>query len=59
MLRVAKLKLPDFLQDHRRLAINKGESVEGEVIIEMLKQAIEDNHMEALCKKCAILANSR
>ncbi|HZI34024.1 MAG TPA: integrase [Candidatus Binatia bacterium] len=44
VLTVAKLKLSDFLQDHRRLAINKGESVSGEVIIEMFKKEIEDDH---------------
>src|SRR6266542_6214401 len=44
VLSVAKLKLSDFLQDHRRLAINKGQSVKGEVIIEMCKNEIEDNH---------------
>jgi integrase len=44
VLTVAKLKLSDFLQDHRRLAINKGESVLGEVIIEMFKKEIEDDH---------------
>src|SRR5438309_5201746 len=42
VLSVAKLKLSDFLQDHRRLAINKGEPVKGEVIIEMFKKEIED-----------------
>ncbi len=41
---VAKLKLSDFLQDHRRLGVNKGESVLGEIIIEMFKQEIEDDH---------------
>ena len=44
VLSVAKLKLSDFLQDHRRLAIDKGHSVKGEVIIEMCKSEIEDNH---------------
>ena len=44
VLTVAKIKLSDFLQDHRRLAINKGESVNGEVIIEMFKKEIEDDH---------------
>jgi hypothetical protein len=44
VLSVAKLKLSDFLQDHRRLAINKGQSVKGEVIIEMCKNEIKDNH---------------
>jgi len=44
VLTVAKIKLSDFLQDHRRLAINKGESVNGEVIIEMLKKEIENDH---------------
>ena len=34
VLTVAKLKPSDFLQDHRRLGLNKGESVKGEVIIE-------------------------
>jgi len=43
-LSVAKLKLSDFLQDHRRLAINKGKPVKGEVIIEMFKKEIEDDH---------------
>jgi hypothetical protein len=33
VLSVAKVKLSDFLQDYRRLAINKGQSVKGEVII--------------------------
>src|SRR5438445_7282542 len=44
VLSVAKLKLSDFLQDHRRLAMNKGQSVKGEVIIEMCKNEIKDNH---------------
>jgi hypothetical protein len=44
VLSVAKLKLSDFLQDHRRLAINKGEPVKGEVIIEMFKKEFEDDH---------------
>ena len=44
VLTVAKLKLSDFLQDHRRLAINKGQSVNGEVIIEMLKKEIENDN---------------
>lgn len=44
VLSVAKLKLSDFLHDHRRLAVNKGHSVKGEVIIEMLKKEIEDDH---------------
>jgi len=44
VLTVAKLKLSDFLQDHRRLAVNKGESVTGEVVIEMFKKEIEDDH---------------
>jgi len=44
VLSVAKLKLSDFLQDYRRLAINKGQSVKGEVIIEMCKNEIKDNH---------------
>jgi len=35
VLSVDKLKLSDFLQDLRRLAIKKGEPVKGEVIIEM------------------------
>jgi hypothetical protein len=35
VLSVAKLKVSDFLQDNRRLAINKGEPVKGEVIIEI------------------------
>jgi integrase len=44
VLTVAKLKLSDFLQGHRRLGVNKGESVTGEVIIEMFKKEIEDDH---------------
>jgi integrase len=44
VLTVAKLKLSDFLQDHRRLAVNRGQSVNGEVIIEMFKKEIEDDH---------------
>ena len=38
-----KVKLSDFLQDYRRLAINKGESVKGEVIIEIFRKEIEDD----------------
>src|SRR5882762_10442823 len=52
VLSVAKLKLSDFLQDYRRLAINKGEPVKGEVIIELLKKEIED------AKPCAGLCVS-
>ena len=44
VLTVAKLKLSDFLQNHRRLAVKKGQSVNGEVIIEMFKKEIEDDH---------------
>jgi integrase len=43
MLSVAKVKLSDFLQDYRRLAINKGQSVKGEVIIELFRKEIEDD----------------
>ena len=42
VLSVAKHKV--FLQDNRRLAINKGEPVKGEVIIEMFRKEIEDDH---------------
>ena len=44
VLSVAKLKLSVFLQDHRRLAISEGQSAKGEVIIEMFKKEIEDDH---------------
>jgi integrase len=44
VLTVAKLKLSDFLQDQRRLAVNKGQSVNGEVIIETFRKEIEDDH---------------
>lgn len=44
MLTVASLKLADFLKDHRRLKISKGEAVAGEVIIEAYKKEIEDDH---------------
>jgi hypothetical protein len=44
VLSVAKLKLSDFLQDNRRLVINKGQSVTGEVIIEMFRSEIADDH---------------
>ena len=43
VLSVAKVKLSDFLQDYRRLAINKGQSVKGEVIIELFRKEIEDD----------------
>ena|SRR2546427_4206712 len=43
-LSVAKRKLSDFLQDHRRLAINSGEPVNGEVIIEIFRKEIEEDH---------------
>jgi integrase len=43
VLSVAKVKLSDFLQDYRRLAINKGPSVKGEVIIELFRKEIEDD----------------
>ena len=44
VLTVAKLKLSDFLRDHRRLGVHKGQSVKGEIIIEMFKKEIEDDH---------------
>jgi hypothetical protein len=44
VLSVAKIKLSDFLQDYRRLAVNKGESAKGEVIIGILKKEIENDH---------------
>src|SRR5207302_4606829 len=43
VLSVAKLKLSDFRQDYRRLAIYR-ESPPKEVIIEMFKKEIEDDH---------------
>ena len=43
VLSVAKVKLSDFLQDYRRLAINKGQSVKGEVSIEIFRKEIEDD----------------
>jgi hypothetical protein len=43
VLSVAKLELSDFLQDHRRVAIHKGQSVKGEVIIEVFKEGIEND----------------
>jgi integrase len=43
VLSVAKVKLSDFLQDYRRLAINKGPSVKGEVIVEIFRKEIEDD----------------
>src|SRR5580658_5177622 len=43
VLSVAKVKLSDFLQDYRRLAINKGQSVKGEAIIELFRKEIEDD----------------
>ena len=43
VLSVAKVKLSDFLQDYRRLAINKGPSVKGEVIIEIFRKEIEED----------------
>jgi len=43
VLSVAKVKLSDFLQDYRRLAINKGQSVKGEVIVEIFRKEIEDD----------------
>lgn len=44
VLTVAKLKLSDFLQDHRRLAVNKGQSVTGEIITGIFRQEIENDH---------------
>jgi hypothetical protein len=38
VLNVAKLKLSDFSEGHRRLVVNKGQSVNGEAIIEMFKK---------------------
>ncbi len=38
MLSVAKAKRSDFPQDYRRLAINKGQPVTGEVIIEIFRK---------------------
>jgi hypothetical protein len=43
VLSVAKVKLSDFLQDYRRLAIHKSQSVKGEVIIELFRKEIEDD----------------
>ena len=43
MLSVAKVKLSDSLQDYRRLAINKGESVKAEVLVEIFRKEIEDD----------------
>jgi hypothetical protein len=39
-----KAKIRDFRNDHRRLAINRSESALGEVLIELLKNEIEDDH---------------
>ena len=43
LLSVAKVKLSDLLQDYRRLAINKGESVKAEVLVEIFRKEIEDD----------------
>src|SRR5258708_10164035 len=43
VLSVAKVKLSDVLQDYRRLAINKGQSVKGEGIIELFRKEIKDD----------------
>jgi len=43
VLSVAKVKLSDLLQDYRRLAINKGESVKAEVLVEIFRKEIEDD----------------
>jgi hypothetical protein len=43
VLSVAKVKLSDFLQDYRRLAINKGQSVKGKLIIAIFRKEIEDD----------------
>src|SRR5437879_13354981 len=44
VLSVAKVKLSDFLHDHRRLAITKGQSVKGGVIMERFRHEIDDEH---------------
>ena len=43
LLSLAKVKLSGFLQDYRRLAINKGESVKAEVLVEIFNKEIEDD----------------
>jgi len=43
VLSAAKVKLSDFLQDYRRLAITKGESVKAEVLVEIFRKEIEDD----------------
>ena len=48
---VAKLKLPDFLQDQRRMAVNAGEPVNGDAIIEMFKKKIENQSLADTAKR--------
>src|SRR5271170_493621 len=43
VLEVAKLRLSDFLKDHRRFTTNKA-TIKGEVIVELFRTEIENDH---------------
>jgi integrase len=43
VLEVAKLRLSDFLKDHRRFTTNKA-TIKGEMIVELFRKEIEDDH---------------
>jgi integrase len=44
VLEVAKLRLSDFLKDHRRFSTNRVGAVKGEVIVELYRKEIEADH---------------
>ena len=44
VLEVAKLRLSDFLKDHRRFSTGKNSAVKGEVIIGLFRKEVENGH---------------
>jgi integrase len=44
VLEVAKLRLSDFLKEHRRFTNAKGATVKGEVIVEMYRKEFQNDH---------------
>jgi hypothetical protein len=44
VLEVAKLRLSDFLKEHRRFGVSKNDAVKGEVIVQLYRKEVENDH---------------
>src|SRR5277367_5554820 len=51
VLEVAKLRLSDFLKEHRRFSAAKGATVKGEVIVEIYRKEFQNDHQNKATTK--------